>query len=80
MYEIIGIRRIDYKNKSGRHISGYEVNYTYDYSEGYGDGKACDSTFVNDDVFARSGITVGSPSMPVFDKRGRCTGFMESPM
>lgn len=82
MYEIIGIERVQYKSKSGREVSGYAVYFNYDPPEGALNyqGRLCDDCFVGDDLFAKSGITVGSPAMPVYDKRGRVTGFMESPL
>lgn len=82
MYEIIGIERINYTNKSGRDISGYGVYFTYDPPVGALNfqGRLCDQCFVGDAIFERAQISVGSLSMPVYDKRGHVTGFVESPV
>lgn len=82
MYEVIGLERLDYTNKNNRRVTGYRVHFVYDPPKGAVnfEGKCCDSVYCNDDVFSGSGIAVGSPVMPVYDKWGRCNGFMESPL
>lgn len=80
MYEVIGIERLDYTNKNNRRVTGYRVYFTYDppgEAVGY-EGKCCDSVYCSDAIFTGAGIAVGSPAMPVYDKWGRCNGFMES--
>lgn len=82
MYEVVGIQRLDYTNKSGKHVQGYRVHFTYDFDprDGESRGKACDSVYLSSDVFAECGVDVGSPAMPVYNKFGRCTGFVDSPL
>lgn len=80
MYEIIGIERVDYvSKKTGNPVKGYRVYFTYDFVEGGGGrGKGCDACFCNDSLFAECGIDIGSPAMPVYNRQGRLTGFVES--
>lgn len=80
MYEVIGIERLDYQNKQGNNVRGYRIYFTFDLDEkAVGNrGKACDSVFLGDDAFSNAGIDVGSPAMPIYNKYGRCTGFMEA--
>lgn len=79
MYEIVGIERLDYDNKQGRHVTGYRVHFTYDLpSGGEHAGKAVDSVYLSDALFVQCGVSVGDAAMPVYNKYGRCQGFMES--
>ena len=78
MYQIIGIERLDYNNKQGKHVTGYRVHFTFDLpAGGEHDGKAADSVFLSDSVFVQSGVHVGDSAIPVYNKYGRCQGFME---
>lgn len=82
MYEVVGLERVDYENKSGRRVTGWRVHYVFDLPERGNPnegGRGCDTCYCSDLVFADAGITVGSPAMPVYDKRGRVVGFMASP-
>lgn len=79
MYEIIGIQRMDYTNKNDRRVTGYKVYFTYDLPPGgEHNGKAADSAFLSDSAFVQSGVGVGDPAMPIYNKYGKCTGFVES--
>lgn len=79
MYEIIGIQRVDYRNKNDREIKGYKVFFAYDLpAGGEHSGKAADSVYLSDSLFIQCGISVGDPAMPVYNKYGKCTGFVES--
>ena len=80
MYEIIGIQRVDYENKNNRRVTGYKVFFSYDLPSygGENSGKAADSVFLSDSLFAQSGVSVGDPAQPIYNKYGRCTGFVES--
>lgn len=80
MYEIVGIRRVDYvSKKTQKPVKGYEVHFLYDSPEGVEgyEGRMSDLVFVNDSVFTSSGIAVGSIARPVYNKFGRCEGFVE---
>ena len=78
MYRIIGIERLDYHNKKGKHVTGYRVHFTFDLpAGGERDGQAADSVFLSDPLFVQSGVHVGDQAIPVYNKYGRCTGFME---
>lgn len=78
MYLIEGIERLDYKNKQERRVTGYRVHFTYDLpAGGEHSGRACDSVFLSDSSFVQCGVSVGDSAIPVYNKFGRCTGFME---
>lgn len=78
MYNVVGIERVEYVNKSGKEVRGYRVHFTFDLDEGAGNsGKAVDTVFLSDSLFVQSGVRVGDQAMPVYNKYGRCTGFME---
>lgn len=78
MYVIEGIERLNYTNKSGRAVSGYRVHFSYDLPKGgEHDGRAVDSVFLSDSAFLQSGVHVGDAACPVYNKYGRCTGFMD---
>lgn len=80
LYEIIGIQRMDYENKNNRRVTGYKVFFSYDLPAlgGENSGKAADSVFLSDSLFVQCGVAVGDAAMPIYNKYGRCTGFVES--
>lgn len=78
MHMIEGLERLDYKNKSGRSVTGWRIHFSYDFPEGgEHDGRAVDSVFLSDTAFVRAGLHVGDSAMPLYNKYGRCTGFMD---
>lgn len=79
MYEVIGIERLNYKNRDGKQVTGYRVHFTYDLpTGGEHNGKAADNVYLSDSAFVQCGVGVGDPARPVYNKYGRCIGFMES--
>lgn len=78
MYMIEGIERRVYTNKNNRQVSGWRVHFSYDLPEGgEHDGRAVDTVFLSDTDFLRAGVHVGDAAMPIYNKYGRCTGFMD---
>lgn len=77
---MIGIERVEYTSNSGKRVEGYRVYFTYDLPSNGGEssGKAADRVFLSNSLFVQCRINVGDPAMPIYNKYGRCTGFLES--
>lgn len=82
MYEIIGLRHVEYTRKDGQPAEGYEVHYTWDVPAGDGQGKFADRVWMRPDAYAqyKDKLMVGAPLMPVFNSRGMFQGWVDSPM
>lgn len=64
-YELVGLQKVDYTNKQGRQISGYNLHLTYDDSNV--DGIACERVFVRS---IPSHLALGSQLRIFYNKYG----------
>lgn len=76
MYQVIGVERISYKSKkTDKIVEGYRVYFTFDLNTDGGLG--ADNCFVGTTDYERHPVMPGDVAMPVYNKYGRCTGFMD---
>lgn len=66
-FTVIGIEKVDYDNKQGRHVSGFRVHMTFEKKNC--DGLAVETVFLNDEM--GGALSVGNTIELYYNKFGR---------
>lgn len=73
--KLIGIQRVDYKNKNGYHVLGYKLHTTTPAKSDDAIGEITEGVFVSDQVFATCDhLAVGDMLSIAYNKYGKVTG------
>lgn len=70
--KLIGIQRVDYKNKNGYHVTGYRLHTSTPATRNDCIGELTDAVFVADQVFATCDhLAVGDEISIAYNKFGK---------